>query len=262
MRRNLKLVVEYDGTAFCGWQRQPQVRTVQGEMERVLEQILQHQVGLTAAGRTDVGVHAQGQVVNFFTSRRIQPQRLLLGLNALLPADVRVQEVCEVPESFHARFSAVARVYRYRIATRPRAIGRQYVWYYPRPLDLELMQKAVQPLLGEHDFRSFCRAEAALPHYRCCVQEAEWQQHGDELWFDIRANRFLHSMVRTIVGTMVDVGRGKTQPERVAEMLQARDRRTAGPCAPAHGLCLLRVLYDDGQAGSFVTESASGTEEL
>jgi tRNA pseudouridine38-40 synthase len=261
MERNLKLVVEYDGTEFYGWQRQPQVRTVQGEIERVLEQLLQHPVKLTAAGRTDMGVHAQGQVVNFFTTRRLQARRLLLGLNALLPADIRVQEVCEVPHSFDARFSAVARVYRYRIATRPRAIGRQYAWYCRWSLDLELMRQAARLLLGEHDFRSFCRAEVELPHYRCCVTQADWQQSGDELWFDIRANRFLHSMVRTIVGTLVDVGRGKTPPQKVAEMLQARDRRVAGPCAPAQGLCLMHVIYGDEQTVDSGAEPVNGTEE-
>ncbi|MDZ7386827.1 MAG: tRNA pseudouridine(38-40) synthase TruA [candidate division KSB1 bacterium] len=245
MERNLKLVLEYDGTDFCGWQRQPALRTVQGEVERVLQQLLQHPVDLTAAGRTDVGVHALGQVVNFFTSRRLQARKIFLGLNALLPADIRVREVCEVPPAFNARFSAVARTYRYRIGTQPRAIGRQYVWYYPRELDLERMRQASQPLLGEQDFRSFCRAEADLPHYRCCVQKLEWFRDGEEIWLDITANRFLHGMVRAIVGTLVEVGRGKVPPERVAQMLQARDRRAAGPSAPAHGLCLMRVIYPE-----------------
>lgn len=245
MDRNLKLVLEYEGTDFYGWQRQPGLRTVQGELERAIEQLLQHSVTVTAAGRTDVGVHAMGQVVNFFTPRRLQATRLLLGLNALLPADIRVREVSEVPQSFDARFSALARVYRYRIATRPRAIGRQYVWYYPRALDLELMRQASQVLLGEHDFRAFCRAEATLPHYRCCVEQLEWLRNGEEIWLDITANRFLHGMVRAIVGTLVDVGRGKTPPEQVEHMLRARDRRAAGPTAPAQGLCLMRVIYPE-----------------
>ncbi|MBC7187055.1 MAG: tRNA pseudouridine(38-40) synthase TruA [Calditrichaeota bacterium] len=261
MTRNLKIILEYDGTDFCGWQRQPGVRTVQGELERVLEQLLQHPVSLTAAGRTDVGVHAQGQVVNFFTERRIQATRLLRGLNALLPPDVRALEVEEVPAGFHARFSALARVYRYRIATRPYAIGRQYVWYYPRPLDLELMRRALQPLLGEHDFRSFCRAEAALPHYRCCVEEATWSECQGELCFDIRANRFLHGMVRTIVGTLVEVGRGKIPAESVGQMLEARNRRVAGPTAPAQGLCLMRVVYPTDLEAEVSGERLNGTEE-
>ncbi|MCR4440126.1 MAG: tRNA pseudouridine(38-40) synthase TruA [bacterium] len=261
MTRNLKLVLEYDGTDFCGWQRQPGVRTVQGELERVLEQLLQHPVNVTAAGRTDVGVHAQGQVVNFFTERHMQTTRLLRGLNALLPPDVRALEVEEVPAGFHARCSALARVYRYRIATRPRAIGRQHVWHYPRPLDLQLMRRALQPLLGEHDFRSFCRAEAELPHYRCCIEEASWSECQDELWLDIRANRFLHGMVRTIVGTLVEVGRGKISAESVEKMLQARNRRAAGPTAPAQGLCLLRVVYPADLTEEVLGEALNGTEE-
>ncbi len=261
MERNLKLVLEYDGTDFSGWQRQPGLRTVQGELERGLEQLFQHPVSVTAAGRTDVGVHAAGQVVNVLTARRLQTKRILLGLNALLPPDIRVREVCEVPASFNARFSALVRVYRYRIVTRPRAIGRQYVWYYPRELNLEVMRQASLPLLGEHDFRSFCRAEAILPHYRCCVQELEWFHDGEEIWLDISANRFLHGMVRAIVGTLVEVGRGKIPPERITAMLQARDRRMAGPSAPAHGLCLLRVVYPE-DCEHDCAEEPFGTEEV
>ncbi len=241
--RNIKLTLEYDGTDFCGWQYQPRQRSVQGELETALGRLTQQKVAVTAAGRTDAGVHALGQVANFHTSSELPLVAFARGANALLPYDVRVLDGEEVPESFSARYSACSRAYRYVISNRPRAIGRQYSWHQPAGLDLDAMHKAAQAFVGSHDFESFCQAGAALDHYRCLVHHAEWRDAGDELVFEIRANRFVHNMVRIIVGTCVEVGRGALRPDAMNVILSEQDRRAAGRTAPAHGLFLLQVDY-------------------
>jgi tRNA pseudouridine38-40 synthase len=242
--RNIKLTLEYDGTDFVGWQVQPNGRSVQEELERALAQILQHTITTYAAGRTDSGVHARGQVVNVKTQKAIVPEILHKSLNALLPDDVAVLSVEEVPEHFHARYSAVARRYRYFIAQRPLAVMRRFVWPLQYPLSFELMNSCAASIVGEHDFQSFCKAEAEVDHYRCTVKHASWIQKDGLVVFDITANRFLHGMVRALVGTMVDVGRGYTPYEDFERIIVARDRRAAGMAAPAKGLFLEEVFYD------------------
>jgi tRNA pseudouridine38-40 synthase len=241
--RNIKLTLEYDGTDFCGWQYQPQQRSVQGELESALGRLTQQKVVVTAAGRTDAGVHALGQVANFHTTSALPMQVFLRGTNALLPYDVRVLDAEEVPDSFSARYSASSRTYRYVISENLRAIGRHYAWHQPAALDIGAMQEAAAALQGDHDFESFCQAGAGLDHYRCLVHHAEWREAGDEFIFEICANRFVHNMVRIIVGTCVEVGRGALTPRAIADILSAQDRRSAGRTAPAHGLFLLRVVY-------------------
>jgi tRNA pseudouridine38-40 synthase len=241
--RNLRLLLEYDGTDFVGWQIQANGRSVQGEIAKALGRVLQEQVNLIGAGRTDAGVHARGQVANFRTSNGIAPAALLSALNGLLPPDIRVRTLEDVPEAFHARFDARGRRYRYFIGRLPRAIGRQYQWSLRRELDLPVLRRIAERIVGDHDFEAFCKAAAEVDHYRCIVVSAVWEEGDGLLVFDIRANRFLHGMVRALVGTMVDVGRGHTTEEEFVAILAGRDRTRVGMAAPAHGLILEEVLY-------------------
>jgi tRNA pseudouridine38-40 synthase len=241
--RTLKLVLEYDGTAFVGWQFQANGRSVQEEITRVLDQVLQEPITLTGAGRTDSGVHARGQVASFRTSNAMSTGSLLSALNGLLPDDVRVHSVEEVSPEFHARFSARERIYRYYIGLFPAAIGRQYRWYVRYDLNLEVMNRVAADVVGDHDFTSFCRSDSEVNHHRCTVHRSFWDQHTGELTYEICANRFLHGMVRALVGTMVDIGRGFTPYAEFAAILDARDRRRAGMAAPPQGLFLEEVTY-------------------
>lgn len=241
--RNIKLTLEYDGTNFVGWQMQPNGRSVQEELEKGLQQILQEDCKTNAAGRTDAGVHARGQVANFLTASNISITRFAKSLNGVLPEDVAVIGVEEVDEKFHSRYSAKARRYRYNIARKPTALMRYYCWQVGYPLNLSLMSQCVELIRGEHDFQSFCKVEADVDHHRCVVHAAEWKERDSALEFDVTANRFLHGMVRALVGTMVDVGRGYTSMEEFRKILDARNRRIAGMAAPAKGLFLEEVLY-------------------
>lgn len=241
--RNLKLVLEYDGTDFFGWQSQPDRRTVQQTVEQALATLLQEQVALISAGRTDTGVHALSQVANFHTETALPLDAVRKGLNSLLPKDVVVHQVEEVPPEFHSRFDAKWRRYRYRIAKRQKAICRNYLWYPNYRLNLEEMQESSRLLIGAHDFSSFCAADSGEDSHTCQVTSCYWRENQEELTFEIQANRFLHNMVRIIVGTMVEIGRGKIPPEQLREILAARDRRRAGATAPARGLCLVEVGY-------------------
>lgn len=241
--RTLVLKIEYEGTDFIGWQLQPEGRTVQGVLEAAIRTILQAAHRATAAGRTDAGVHAAGQVVHIRTDSEMAVDRLKKGLNGVLPPDVRVLEAVQAHDDFHARFSAVGRRYIYRIIRRPSAMRRHYAWYVAYPLDADAMRRACAPLSGRHDFMSFCRAASTVDGTICEVRELDWDEKDDELRLHIEANRFLHHMVRTIVGTAVDIGRGRWPESVMAQMLRAKDRRAAGANAPAHGLCLKAVHY-------------------
>lgn len=243
--RNIKLVVEYDGSDFSGWQFQPNAVTVQGELERSLAQLTQSQVKLTAAGRTDAGVHALGQVANFHTNSRLSAEIIRRGGNALLVRSIRILDAQDVSDSFSARFSAKARTYRYVIAKRVRAVGRMYAWYCPYKLNVDFMQRACEFILGENDFQAFCQTGAQLDHYRCNVMSAAWIEKDDDLVFEITANRFVHNMVRILVGTFVEMGRGKRKSEEMTTVLESGDRRMAGPTVPALGLFLVAVEYVD-----------------
>lgn len=241
--RNIKLVLEYDGTDFLGWQAQAVGRTVQQETSLVLQQVLQESVNLIGAGRTDSGVHARGQVANFRTVSSVPTQSLLRAMNGLLPADICVRSVEEVAESFHARFDARLRVYRYYIVRNHIAIGRQYAWLLHYSLDLERMQRVAEMIIGEHDFASFCKSASELDHHRCTVDDSRWVVENDAVVYHVRANRFLHGMVRALVGTMVDIGRGFTPEGAFRDILNALNRLHAGMAAPAQGLVLEEVVY-------------------
>ena len=241
--RTLVLKIEYDGTGFLGWQLQPEGRTVQSVLEEAIHTILQAGIRVTAAGRTDAGVHATGQVVHFKTDKDMAADRLKNGLNGVLPPDVTVLELTEAAGDFHARFSAVGRRYVYRIIRQPSAVRRHFAWHVAYPLDVDAMRRACAPLIGRHDFTSFCQATSTVDGTICEIRELDWVEADDELCLHIEANRFLHHMVRTIVGTAVDIGWGRWPEGVMGEMLRAEDRRAAGANAPARGLCLETIRY-------------------
>lgn len=241
---NVKLVLEYDGTDFHGWQFQPGLRTVQGVIEERLGKMLGEPVRLIGAGRTDAGVHAQGQVAHFHTGSRLSPDVIQRGLNALLPPDVAVLRSETVLDAFHARFDARSRCYRYRISRRRRAVGRAYAWSVSYSLDVEAMQRAAQAFPGRQSFASFCNVASERSGYICHVTACSWSAHDEDLFFEVASDRFLRGMVRTMVGTLLEVGRGKMSVEAVQDALRAQDRRASRLTAPAHGLCLVRVDYD------------------
>ncbi len=252
---NYKLILEYDGSHFHGWQVQPGLRTVQGELEAAIATLTGEKVRVNCAGRTDRGVHALGQVVNFQLQESWSPERMLVGLNGITGRDVAVIAAEVVPDSFHARFDALARQYVYQICLRPLAVGRQYRFYCKFPLDLQAMKEASQCLLGEHAFEAFSQKSPDEKHYLSRVERVEWEDHDGLLTFRIRANRFLHHMVRLIVGTLIQVGRGKLTPEEFAKILADRNRNHIGFAAPPHGLFLERVFYPDdaSETGAFGT---------
>jgi tRNA pseudouridine38-40 synthase len=241
--RNVKLLLEYDGTDFCGWQWQPKGRSVQGTLQAALKLLLQEEIKVTAAGRTDAGVHALGQVANFKTDSSLDVKSIRLGLNSYLPPDIVVIEADDVHDNFHARFDAIKRKYRYVIAKRPRAIGRRFSWYCKYDLNLKAIRNASGYLLGEHAFNAFCNANEEESHYLCNVETIDWKETGDTINLEICANRFLRNMVRILVGTFVEVGRGKMKPETVKALLDSKDRNKSVFVAPAKGLFLEKVYY-------------------
>jgi tRNA pseudouridine38-40 synthase len=243
MPRNIKLQMEYDGTDFHGWQVQPNLRTVQGEIQLGLEAILKHQVNLIGSGRTDVGVHALGQVANFKTDSPLHVESIFRALNGLLPDDIAITQAEEVSSEFNSRYSAKSRVYKYRVHPGRTAILRRYVWEVQYTLDPKAMYEVTESIPGEHDFSSFCVAESSKDSNLCRVSSAFWESSGNELVFEIEADRFLHTMVRSLVGTLIEVGRGYFSAANFLEIVKAKDRTRAGPTAPARGLYLVEVKY-------------------
>ena len=245
--RSLKLTLEYDGTDFSGWQVQPEVRTVQGVLEDALSDLAGEAARATGAGRTDAGVHALGQVASITTSLTLPAERIGHALNARLPRDVRVVTAEDAPGSFHARFDAVSRSYFYLIGGSESPVWRRNRWFVSAPLAEAAMRDALKALVGEHDFSSFCLVGSEPDHHRCRVAEISLEcgvDFGGMVILRIVANRFLRGMVRSIVGTLVEVGRGKIAPSEFETILAARDRGAAGPTAPPHGLYLEEVRYD------------------
>ena len=241
----LAVGVEYDGSRYHGWQTQPTAANVQSLVEQALSGIAAQPVAVICAGRTDAGVHAAGQVVHFDSAARRPASAWLLGANSELPPDISLRWVVDVPEHFHARFSAVSRCYRYWILNRRvrSALAAGRAWSVHRPLDEQAMQAAATLLLGEHDFSSFRAAECQAHSPVRRVTEATVSRQGDWLCVQMRANAFLHHMVRNVVGLLVAVGRGERPPGHAAALLQARDRRLGEATAPAHGLYLWQVEY-------------------
>jgi tRNA pseudouridine38-40 synthase len=236
-----KLVLEYDGTDFAGWQVQPDARSVQGEVTRALETVLREPVRVTGAGRTDAGVHALGQVASVTCDG--DPGGALRSINAVLPDDVVVLSAERVPDGFHARFDAVRRHYRYRLHRRPTALRRRTA-LVPVPFpDPERMARAAERLSGHRDFASFASSVEPGETTKCRLERVEIVERGELVNVEVTANRFLRKMVRTLVGTLLEVGRGKQPPEWVDDIIEARDRRKAGPVVPPTGLFLVAVEY-------------------
>ena len=240
------LGVEYDGSAFHGWQKQPDGETVQNAVESALGRIAGCPVDVVCAGRTDAGVHATGQVVHFDTDVERPLTAWVRGVNTFLPPAVAVRWAHPVTEAFHARFSASGRSYRYILINRPQRTG---VWHgragwYHHPLDISCMQQAAQALLGEHDFSSFRAADCQARSPRKTMRRADVKRMGQMIVFDFEAGAFLHHMVRNLVGSLVYIGQGRHRPEWMAELLAARDRRLAAPTFSAAGLYLINVTYE------------------
>lgn len=243
MITNYKVVICYDGTDFHGWQRQPWRRTIQGVLEEALYKIFQQKVTVIGAGRTDAGVHAQGQVANFKIDTPLEEGQILRGLNALLPQDVRILSLEKVDGHFHARKMAKSKIYQYRIVNSPivSPFLVRYVHHFPFPLDIKAMAEGALLMVREADFSAF--SSNRLLHSVRKVISSTIEKKGDEIVFTIEANGFLRYMARTIVGTLLEIGRGKIPPEKVEEVFERNKRSLAGPTAPARGLCLLKVNY-------------------
>jgi len=242
---NIKVVLEYDGSGFAGWQQQAHGRTVEAELKRALREITGQEHKVYAAGRTDAGAHAEGQVVSFQTEGRITPRRLVAALNAKLPDDVAVLSAEEVPDTFHARYSARWRRYRYRYLDRPSrpALERGRCWQVRGPLDVDAMTKAAKALVGKHDWTSYCSASEPPDARVREMRSARVFRHGDMVELELVAEGFLRGLARSIAGALAEVGRGRRPPEWVGEVLDARDRRQAARTAPAGGLTLVEVIY-------------------
>ena len=244
--RHIRLVVEYDGTSLCGWQRQTTGPTVQEHLETALASLLQHEVTVAGASRTDAGVHARGQVATFRTERPIPLHGVRRGLNSMLPESISVTEASEVPDDFHPRHSATGKHYRYTILTRPDRSPRwrDRAWHHPDPIDPTRMREGALVLLGEHDFAAFRAAGCAAKTTVRRIYGLEITPEDDRLIVDIRGTAFLRMMVRIIVGTLTEVGSGKRTVAQLSEILASKDRNLAGITAPAHGLELMSVAFD------------------
>jgi tRNA pseudouridine38-40 synthase len=259
--RNIRLVIEYDGTNFAGWQEQRTktkaqcLPTIQACLREAIHKVTGEWVTVYGASRTDAGVHALGQVANFKTSSRLSAKRLVPALNYYLPREIVVRSAEEVPEEFHSQYNARSKVYRYTILNDPlpRAIDRNLYYHYPWPLNVERMREAAQCLLGKHDFRAFCVEAHNKENTVRTIKSFEIVREGlpaiygnsSYLHFVVEADGFLHKMIRGIVGTLLLVGSGKMGPKEFKEVLEARNRRLAGPTVPARGLCLLKVNYEE-----------------
>ena len=244
--RNIKLVVAYDGTAYHGWQRQPGLATVQEAIEHAVVRVVGHPLAVNGAGRTDAGVHAAGQVANFRTTNLSIPvEKIARAVNSRCPPDVAIVSAAEVAPEFHASISAIGKTYRYRIYVGPaKPVMRfNHVYRFPPELDVERMAAAGRRLLGEHDFKGFAASTDGRATTVRTVTACQVSVAGDEIHVHVTGGGFLHKMVRNIVGTLLEVGRGHWAQERIDEVLATGDRSRAGPTAPANGLCLLHVFY-------------------
>lgn len=255
IERNILLTIQYDGTAYCGWQRQPDVATVQGEVEKVLSKLCAMPVKVEGSGRTDAGVHALGQRATFHGEFSIPTERIAFAGSNLLPPDIRITEAVEVPHGFHARFDATGKKYMYRIvnSSQKDPFRRNYVHFVPDLLDLEAMRQGASAIVGTHDFKCF-QAMSQTPKEDTVrtVYSLDLTQWEEEITLEVVGNGFLYNMVRIITGTLLDVGAGKIPAKDVEEMIKSKDRTRAGHTAPPQGLYLAEVYYgeqreDDGQ---------------
>lgn len=243
--KRIKLTVAYDGTAYCGWQIQPNGITVEEVLNREISALTGEQVRVTGASRTDAGVHAEGNVAVFDTESTIPPERMAYALNCRLPEDIVVTESTEVPGDWHPRYQESVKTYEYRILNRemPDPVHRLTSYHVSYPLNVESMREAAAYLKGRHDFKSFCSAHTDVKDTVRTVYALDIEKEGDMITVRISGNGFLYNMVRIIVGTLIGVGRGAYSPEKVKDILEAADRREAAATAPAKGLVLKGILY-------------------
>lgn len=244
--RHLKLTLAYDGSGYNGFQRQKNAVGIQQILEKALSKMFGEEIRIAASGRTDTGVHAEGQVISFSTSGTVPTEKIVQALPSYLPEDIVVWKAEDVAHNFNARYSAIAKRYVYRIiiAETPSPFKRKYAWYLKKPLDVQAMQAAADAILGEHDFAAFRSAGSAPVKTVKNIYKAEWTKSDEqELQFTIEGDGFLYHMVRNLVGAMVRVGNGKISLERFKDILASCDRKQAGTAAPPQGLCLDEVFY-------------------
>jgi tRNA pseudouridine38-40 synthase len=241
---NIKLVIEYDGTNYVGWQQQKNGITIHGKLSKAIGKVVNEEVVLHGSGRTDAGAHAVGQVANFQTESNIPVYKLVQAINTYLPKDIVVRSAKRVPEKFHSRYSAKSKIYCYTILNSKirDAVGRDYCLHYSTPLDFEKMQKASKGLVGKHDFSAFKSKSDVLSSVRT-IMKLEIKKKGKFLTFTIEADGFLYKMVRSIVGTLIEVGKGKMSIAEFKRVVESGSRAKAGNTAAANGLCLLKVKY-------------------
>ncbi|MEE0775463.1 MAG: tRNA pseudouridine(38-40) synthase TruA [Bacillota bacterium] len=246
-RRQIKLTIAYDGTAYCGYQVQPNGVSVSSALQAAVEKIAGHPVSLMAASRTDAGVHATGQVATFFLEGSIPVERIPQALHGILPKDVVVWRAEEVPPEFHCRHDAVGKHYRYTLRNHVICMpfDRHFVWHYPPPLNVAKMEEAVPHLVGERDFRAFTAAHSGKTDFVRRLDAIEIQKHGDDIIFDFWGQGFLYKMVRSITGFLVDVGRGFLLPETAKTAIETGNRSLLGLTAPPQGLNLVKIYYDE-----------------
>lgn len=245
MKRVL-LVVAYDGTAYNGWQLQPGTPTIEGELNKALSTLLNEKIRVIGASRTDSGVHALCNIAVFDTNARIPAEKISYALNQRLQEDIRIQKSMEVAEDFHPRHCNSKKTYEYRILNRefPLPTKRLYAYFTYVPLDVELMRMGATYLVGEHDFKSFCATAAMVETTIRTITDIGVDKDGDEIVIKVTGTGFLYNMVRIIAGTLIEIGRGNHPPQRVQEILEAKDRQTAGPTAPANGLTLVKYEFE------------------
>ena len=246
--KRVKLIVAYDGTNYNGWQVQPNGITIEGELNHHLSELLKEDIHVTGASRTDAGVHALGNVAVFDTNARMPAEKISYAMNTRLPADIRIQDSCEVSPDFHPRFQKSTKTYEYRILNRkfPDPTKRLYSFFYYYPLDVVKMQQASLYLVGEHDFQSFCTAKPGVDNTVRTIYSLEVMKEEDIITIRVSGNGFLYNMVRIIAGTLIRVGGGSIRPEQVKEILEAKNRELAGETARPEGLTLVQISYDEG----------------
>lgn len=242
--KRIILQVEYDGTEYAGFQLQPDRPSIQGCLEEAIAKLYKIPVRIHASGRTDAGVHARYQIIHFNQPKELKNLNLIAALNSLLPKDIRIINYAYSDENFHARFDAKKRKYEYSILQGNTALDRYRVWQIYQKLNVKEMKRSAEIFLGEHDFTAFCSAQAEVEHKRCIIYRSEWLEYGDRLIYHIHGNRFLHSMVRSLVGTMVQVGKGKISNEGIKSILENKLRNGDALTAPPQGLVLAEVVYD------------------
>ncbi len=243
--KRVKLIVSYDGTNYCGWQIQQNGITVEEILNKTISDLVGEEIAVIGASRTDSGVHALGNVAVFDTASRIPAEKMCFALNQRLPEDIRIQSSCEVPPDWHPRYCDTRKTYEYRILNRKISLPteRLYSHFFYYPLNVDNMQKAADYLVGEHDFKSFCSARTQVENTIRTIYYINIKKDGDYIYIRINGNGFLYNMVRIIVGTLLKVGTGLYPPEHMKEILDAKDRRMAGPKAEARGLTLVEIEY-------------------